>query len=305
MKSLLGVLSIVWCFVLGACSPSGAPQVAGTGGLTGTDASGTGGIGVGEPVPAESIAGTPNINGVALIDSFILMPCFGTALADCVTSRIPCPASSDATVPYERQGLVNEEVFPLGGTTGRLYKLTVRVNGIAEAKYYTGGTRAAGLSAPQTPDAPEGTDTFYTGGQPVAVNSFNVYKFIVKDADGVELQHYYLNSFPSPIDGVAAAYEGHATYPISFTHEIVVPGGGTFTLYSNDRNCRTVDNCGIGYHPLPCAVSEGRMVPNEPDLSIPASYLGKPVADMNARNGAAQPFHSQAFHIVVLAAAAL
>jgi hypothetical protein len=245
----------------------------------------------------------PNVNGVALIDSFIMMPCLGTALTDCVTA-VACHVS-DATVPFEQQGRVTDEVFPVGGEPGRIYKLTVRVNGIAEAKYYSGGTRAAGLSTVETPDVPEGTDTFYTGGQPVEVENYNVYKFVVKDAAGVELQHYYLNSFPPPVGGVTTEYEAHVTYPIAFTHDIAVSGGGTFTFHTADRNCRTVDNCGAGYRAISCAASEGRMVPNEPHLTLPANYLGQPVTEMNVRNGPTQPFHSQLFHIVVTAVSAL
>jgi hypothetical protein len=308
MKVQHWILSIVSCLAAGACSSPGASQAAGTGDSIGTggsigEGSGTGGLGGGEPVAAESILGTPNANGATLIDSFIMMPCLATALQDCVTA-VTCPVAS-ATVPFEQQGRVTEEVFPVGGEPGRLYKVTVRVNGIAEAKYYTGGTRAAGLSTVETPDAPEGTDTFYTGGQPVDSGNYNVYKFVVKDAGGVELQHYYLNSFPAPVGGITTPYEAHRTYPIAFTHDIAVPGGGTFSFYTADRNCRTVDNCGAGFRPTACAVSEGRLVPNEPDLTLPASYLGKPVTEMNVRNGAAQPFHSQVFHIVITAVSAL
>jgi hypothetical protein len=143
------------------------------------------------------------------------------------------------------------------------------------------------------------------GGEPVDLGSFNVYKFVVKDAAGNELQHYYLNSFPSPGGEVTTKYEGHQTYPIAFTHDIAVPGGGSFTLYTADRNCHAVDNCGPGFHAASCAPSDGRMIPNEPDLALPATYLGKPVTEMNPRSGSAQPYHSQLFHITVAAAAAL
>jgi hypothetical protein len=302
MKFIHWIGSGMACLTVAACSPTEVRQAMGTGGgsaMGSGGASETGGAGGAVPVPVESVVGTPNAHGATLTNAFILMPCLGTALYDCVTTT-SCPAA-DRMLPFERQGLVTEETFPLGGTPGKMYNLTVRVNGIAEAKYYQGGTRAAGLSTIENPDPPEGTDTFYTGGEPVNVNNYNVYKFVVKDASGTELQHYYLNSFPSPVGGVTTAYEAHRTYPIAFTHDIRVPGGGTFTFYTADRNCRAVDNCGIGFVGRACAVSEGRMVPNEPDLAIPASYLGESVTTMNVRNGAAQPFHSQVFHIVVTA----
>jgi hypothetical protein len=281
----------------------GGTGVAGTTG--GIGGSGRGGAGAGaggastEVVTPASIAGIANANGARLMDSFILFPCLSPALQDCITSNA-CPPLNTA-LPYEQQGLITQEVFQLGGTPGKMYNLTVRVNGISEAKYYMGGTRAAGNAAPANPDAVNGTDTFYTGGQPVNFENYNVYKFIVKNAAGVELQHYYLNSFPM----VATPYENHQTFPVAFTHDIPVPGGGTVTYYTADRNCHAIDNCGIGFRAVSCAVSDGRMVPNEPNLTIPTMYMGKSVASMNTRNGAAQPFHSQIFHIVVTGVAAM
>ena len=135
--------------------------------------------------------------------------------------------------------------------------------------------------------------------------NYNVYKFIVKNAAGTELAHYYINSFPSMAEGAAVPYENHQTFPIAFTHTIPVVGRGTFTFYTADRNYRAIDNCGIGFRTLACAISDGRPVPNEPNLVVPPMYMGKSVAAMNSRNGAAQPFHSQIFHIVVTAVAAM
>lgn len=247
-----------------------------------------------------SVAGIANANGARLMDSFILFPCIGNpATQDCVTATT-CPPSN-TSLPFEQQGLTTTEVFQIGGTPGTMYNLTVRVNGIAEAKYYMGGTRFVGNATLPNSDPVGGTDTFYTGGQPVNFENYNVYKFIVKNAAGMELQHYYLNSFPGPADGVTVPYENHQTFPIAFTHNIPVPGGGTFTFYTADRNCRAIDNCGIGFRATPCQITDGRNVPNEPNLVIPTMYMGKTVASMNSRNGAAQPFHSQIFHIVVTA----
>jgi hypothetical protein len=266
----------------------------GTGGTVAAGGSAAGGAS-GEVVTVTSIAGTPNANGARLMDSFILFPCLSTALQDCVTATT-CPPANNA-LPFEQQGLTSTEVFQIGGTPGRMYNLTIRVNGIAEAKYYMGGTRSAGNAVLANSDPVTGVDTFYTGGSPVNFENYNVYKFIVKNAAGTELQHYYINSFPM----VATPYENHQTFPIAFTHDIPVVGGGTFTFYTADRNCRAIDNCGIGFRATACQTADGRAVPNEPNLTLPAMYMGRTVASMNARNGAAQPFHSQIFHIVVMA----
>jgi hypothetical protein len=280
-----------------APSSGGATSSGGSIGSGGTVMSSGGAVGAGgttAPTVA-AVAGIANANGARLMDSFILFPCLSTAAQDCVTSNA-CPAAN-AAMPFEQQGLTSTEVFQIGGTPGAMYNLTIRVNGIAEAKYYSGGVRAAGNATLANSDPPNGVDTFYTGGTPVNFENYNVYKFITKNAAGTELAHYYINSFPM----VATPYENHQTFPIAFTHDIPVVGGGTFTFYTADRNCRAIDNCGIGFRAAACQTADGRMVPNEPNLVMPTMYMGRTVASMNARNGAAQPFHSQIFHIVVMA----
>ncbi len=117
----------------------------------------------------------------------------------------------------------------------------------------------------------------------------------MKNAGGTELQHYFLNSFPK----TNTPYETHETFAIAYTHDIVVEGGGSITYHSSDFNCHAIDNCGPGYKTVTCAVSDGRKVPNEPNLVVPTTYLGEPVSAFNPRNGAAQPFHSHIIHITV------
>jgi hypothetical protein len=41
-------------------------------------------------------------------------------------------------------------------------------------------------------------------------------------------------------------------------------------------------------------------VPNEPfNLALPENYGGNPLASLNARNGAEQPFHAHVIHVTV------
>jgi hypothetical protein len=204
----------------------------------------------------------------------------------------------------EQRGVTFHEYFQLGGTVGVTYTMKLQVNAIAEAKYYMGGTRAAGLGDPANPDIVTGTDTFYTGGAPVDFENYNIYKLTVRNppaagaapSTGTEVQHYYLNSYPK----TNTPYENHQTFPISFVHSIPVPGGGVIEYSASDQNCRAVDNCGIGFRSTSCAVGAGRNVPNEPTLVIPATFMGQPVSGYNTRNGNSQPYHAHIFHLTVL-----
>jgi hypothetical protein len=271
---------------------SGMIDASGTGG-----ASGAGGSGGGAMMDTvDSVAGKPNAFGDSLKDTFVMLGCYAQAGQDCITvpSGTQCP-NQNGSLPFEEQGIITREDFTIGGTPGKKYALTITVNGIAEAKYYQDGVRAAGNGDPVDPDVVTGTDTFYTGGTPVKFEFYNVYKIIAKDNAGQEMQHYYLNSFPK----TNTPYENHQTFPIAFTHDIVVMGGGSIQIFTSDANCHAIDNCGPGFRTTSCPVAAGRNVPNEPNLVVPSMYLGKPVSAINLRNGAAQPFHSQIFHIRV------
>jgi len=307
--------------VMGTAGASGAGGM-GTGGTMGTagdtssgadgaagagmGGSGGGTAGTGTPPLLMDVLGVKNMYQNFIADSFILFPCYRNQNQDCITNKAggfggaACPGNKPG-LPFEEQGEVIDQDFKVGGVSGKMYKVTIQVNGISEGKYYMGGTRAAGEGAPPNADSPSGSDTFYTGGAPVAAEFYNVYSIRSKDTTGKEMQHYYLNSFPM----VATRYETHTTFAISYKHDIVVMGGGTVTYHSSDINCHAIDNCGSGYRTVTCAVGDGRMVPNEPNLVVPTTYLGQQVSDMNARNGAAQPFHSHIIHITATAIAAM
>ena len=42
-----------------------------------------------------------------------------------------------------------------------------------------------------------------------------------------------------------------------------------------------------------------RNIPNEPGLTLPESYLGDPLSQLNPITNGMQPFHAQAIHIRV------
>src|SRR5581483_1138729 len=241
----------------------------------------------------------PNNFGSTLKNSYIIFPCYSLLNQDCNT--IPSGTSCDMTpANYEDKGLKQTETFTLGGTAGTMYNMTFTVRGIAEAKYYMGGTRDAGNNDPPNADDPAGIDTFYRGGAPINQEFYNVYKLIVRDAGGAEVNHYYLNSMPK----ANVAYENHRTFPIHYSKTIPVPGGGQVVLFSSDANCRAVNNCGAGPTSTTCPASAGRMIPfgaGEPAVTIPTMYLGKTVASINLQTGTMQPFKAQILNIVVTA----
>lgn len=275
-----------------ACSQTGPKGIGGTGGAGG--ASGMGGA----MVTVGQVAGTPNTNGDTLQDSWMLFPCYAQQAQDCITAVGACPnqLAQNPGLTFEQQGLQIDQSFTLGGDSGVMYNMTFQVNGITEAKYYQNGTRADGNLNPPNADAPTGINMLYTGGEPVNVENYNIYKITVLDTSGAEIQHYYLNSMPA---GTGTNFESHDTFPEGYTAVIPVMGGGTVALHQSDRNCHAIDNCGIGSRSATCDVNAGRNIPNEPNVTIPATYLGMPMENFNTRNGAAQPYHAQGMHLTV------
>src|SRR6185436_10723010 len=122
-------------------------------------------------------------------------PCYLPSGSNCRTIQSGTCDMSQAN--YEDKGVKQSQTFTAGGVDGISYDLTFTVNGIVEPKYYVGGTRDAGDADPPNLNDPMGIDAFYRGGSPNAVsNGYNVYKMVVRDSGGAEVDHYYLNSLP-------------------------------------------------------------------------------------------------------------
>jgi len=319
----------------------GAPSAGGSdgniggalGGVSGSAGAAAGGAPAGgsSGLSVATIFGIKNNWGDQLADSFILFPCYAKAGQDCITipTGVTCPNQNNTALPYEQRGVQFHEEFHIGGTPGAMYIATIHVDGITEAKYYEKGTctgsdtpmtcaagRAAGLGAPPASDTntftscskadPQHcTDAFYTGGDPVDFEHYNVYKLTVygtPDAadggPGTEVQHYYLNSFPT---GLTEKYEQHSTYYVSYSHDIPVVGGGIIEYKLGDQNCHAIDNCGPGYFTTDCTATNKNAGRSLPNITIPSTYLGKQVSAINAVNGANQPYHSHVLHITVTA----
>jgi hypothetical protein len=283
-------------------SPAGTGGTGGAGGAAG----GAGGAGGGGPITIDGFACIRNTFGDCFSNSWMIFGCYSQAAQDCITNKpgTACP-NQNAALPMEEQGLVTNEYFTMGGTPGTMYRVSIQVNGVTEGKYYQAGTRAAGDTVPANINGNDGIDGFYTGGNPVNVENYNIYKISVRNpptvaampASGTEVAHYYLNSVP----GTGTQFESHNSFAFGYKHDIVVPGGGVIQYHTADRNCHAIDNCGPGSRSTTCLVTDGRVIPNEPTVVIPPTYLGDPITAVNTRNGANQPFHAQILHITVTA----
>jgi hypothetical protein len=288
----------------GSAGASGGSAGGGASGAAGTssDAGATGGAaGGGAGTSGETVMdlfGIKNDFNESLVDSFFLWPCYTNQNQDCITNlagtTCPTPKPNGTGLDYEEQGLVVNETFKVGGTSGKMYNATIQVNGISEAKYYEHGTRAAGNTDPPNAQSDLGTNTWYVGGNPIYFEYYNVYSIRVYDTAGKELQHYYLNSFPKTGN---VQYEDHWTFAISYKATFPVMGGGTIVYHASDINCHAIDNCGSATTSQTCPLNQARVVPNEPGLKVPAMYQGKPTSGMNYRTGATQPWHSHIIHI--------
>ena len=238
-------------------------------------------------VPDASLGSEVNEYGFALRDVFMLQPCYQARGAFCLTVIAGC--LRNPTEP-EDSGYLLAQHFLVGGEVGKLYTAHFVVNGIVEAKYYEQGERDRGADFSDA-DSPAGTDTFYRGGRPIP-SRYNSYRLTVLKPDGQRLQHYYLNSFPRD-----SGFESRRTFPIGYEKDIEIVGGGYVELRTQGTSCDAVNNCGPGVNVSECPAP--RMVPNEPDLEVPAIWQGDDVEMFNRISGASQPYHSQIVHLSV------
>ncbi len=235
------------------------------------------------------VTGLTSDFGMQWRDSWFLVGCLQSTEYGC--DRGLCPGGDPAD--FEDKGMVTLETFPIGGIPGQRYKVTFTFNAIASAKDYQGGTRDDG---DHLVSADGVWDSFYRDGYAVP-SSYDVWRLSVFDEQGVQLRHYYMNSFP-----LGQGFEARRTYPISYTKSVVVVGGGKVTHRIQDSNCRAIDNCAEGTD----EVCIGRSLPNEPTVTLPAQYQEpvthalKPLAELTSYP-VEQPWHAQLGHLVITA----
>jgi hypothetical protein len=212
-------------------------------------------------------------------DSFIIIPCTdGGTGYDCQNLDVnnTCPNS---TAPIAERGEMTDQEIPMAGTPGSVYTVTVHVQGIVEAKYYTGGTRRLGSANLSTSDA--GGDGLYSGGLP-DYDDYNVYGMLIDPAPPSEPSAYWFNSG-------GQGDQAHRSYVLDYEFDFKVYGDSTITLHSQDTNCRAIDNCGNATSncPSPRTIAT---------VSLPDTFLGEGLSG----NNPSQPFKGQFINIDVL-----
>jgi hypothetical protein len=302
-----------------------------------------------------SVMGMPNSYGEKVSDSFILFPAYDcTQNQDCTTvpTGMACPNQPGGSNPpdcmkyqadpvaahcmnYEDQGVQYNETFNIGGTVGKMYMVTVHIEGVTEGKYYENGTRVAGTGdppqaftfatmnhccidadvnvVPNCKTDPSGSmcnNTWYIGGNPVDAEHYNVYRISVypPGADGgaaSELAHYYMNSFPQS----SAMYENHITYYVSYSASFPVEGGGTIVYKQTDQNCRAINNCGnTSAVSIPCGAGNPAVNGLHPrtiydpmtnlPVTIPTTYKGQMVSQISLTSkGGTGPSQPYSSHV--------
>ena len=155
------------------------------------------------------------------------------------------------------------QVFYVGGETGKMYDVTVHFYGIAEPKIYGSGiTREAGTGRPATTTSTTGAGATPTpwataaGGHTFSVSDYNTNEIRVCKtracATADETNVYYLN---------ADTGQGHWTFVLNYEKHITVVGGGAIRVRNFDQNCRQIKNCGPDGTPAnQCATMSNRRV---------------------------------------------
>jgi hypothetical protein len=211
---------------------AGASTVGGASGATSGGSAGMAGAG-----GSAGTGGAPPMDdsatvATALHGHTILMPCQGapsgrvcTPVAD---ASKPCTDPGGFAQAYVGAHSHNEQV-KLGGTPGKRYIVTLRIQGQVEAKTYTGGmdvNNSAALPA----------NGLQIGGQPNNNgNGYNIY-FIRTDSPA---QHYFLNNVGVSGDSRVR----HSTFPMDYQFDLEVEGGSNVCLVSADPNNSAIRNC--------------------------------------------------------------
>ena len=278
----------------GAAGTGTGGGAAGRGGAAGGVAGGPGGTG-----PAGTTGGLPTIpelfptsGSIGSLDGRLLvMPC-----GDANPSGTDCggggayystAGSSTATrIACSGSALNVNQVFYVGGETGKMYNVTVHFYGIAEPKVYgTNITREAGTGRPAGTADTTGAGATPTawataaGGHTFTVSDYNTNEIRVcrtrACAAGDETAVYYLNADTS---------QGHWSYVLNYEKQITVVGGGAVRVRNYDNNCRQIKNCG----PNGTAANQCATMANRRIIDVSAANP-RPSTSAAAMGGLSQP----------------
>ena len=168
-----------------------------------TSAGGTGGQG--------TTSGTDLLSFASELDGlFIDKPC---------QEPTPTPLPDEATCDHAGGMQHVEEATTFGGESSTTYLLTLRVRGIWEPTFISGG------------EAPDPELPFKIGGQVAEGNAIDYQQFYITVSDPA--QTYWLNDYQ---------YTAHDIYKEDYEITIPVVGGASVTVVVNDGNEREISN---------------------------------------------------------------
>lgn len=221
----------------GGATSGGGSTTTGSGGAGGGTSSGSGGkVGTGGATGSggSGMAGTSGGSfsfPVLRVDD----PC-GSLLSGNVC--LHQGKASDNGTPFSKMAQVT-----VGGTSGTMYQVKIRVRGVTEPTHVNGGT--AGNPA-----------NFITGGSSYADNTNEGQYQQWRITTTVPNQHYYVNVFTANLS--------HIVKLLDFTATIPIGGGSTVTLDLHDGNAHqisnTVNNPPLAPTGVPGSMTSGQFV---------------------------------------------
>jgi hypothetical protein len=222
-------------------SGSAGSGLGGMSGSAGADACMAGTAGAAPMVPTiQELTG-------ALDGHLIITPCGDTPNTDdCAGGGWRSSAVNNGANNTCQNGRLEANItFPIGGTPGTEYDVTMHFYGIMEPRQYSNVTR----EAPGDPNLNGGTPYPWAeaAGNPTITGSgdqnYNTYEIHVYDDMDQAVRSYFLN---------ADNGTGHYTMLIDYPKTIQLIGGGEVRLRVFDQNCRQIKNCGASGG-TPCA----------------------------------------------------
>lgn len=131
----------------------------------------------------------------------------------------PTPLPDEATCDHPADTQRIEENVVFGGDPATTYSVTLRVRGIWEPTFISGG------------EAPDAALPFKIGGEVAAGNAIDYQQFFITVSDPAET--YWLNDYQ---------YTAHDIHKADYEIVIPVVGGATVTVVMNDGNERQIAN---------------------------------------------------------------
>jgi hypothetical protein len=206
----------------------------------------------------------PSPVAAALDGQMLITPCLiATENTVCATMVGGCPIPNVADRALSG-ALLTDKTFTIGGSPTTTYTISLRVQGVVEAKMYTSSTDAEStLGSPAA-------NGFATGGTPSLADAYGVYMVRVSNPP----QDYFLNSVWPP--GVS----NHTTYGVDYAAQIRATGGSTVRLVAADSNCSEIRNCGPSFDGNSCAapivlVPTASAVEKNPSFDFNTAYNGQ------------------------------